>query len=820
MPAKRWDFRPDELEAYGGMELIPLHRPDDVDAKGRRVGKAPLSSGWRRSPALSAAEARQLMSEEGHNVGVRLRDVDLVIDVDLRNFAEGDDPLRRLQADLSLDLSAAPRVETGSGGQHIYMRKPPDVALRDSLEAYQGVEFKSLGRQVVAAGSVHPDTGRPYLLDPLGEPLSAAPLAPHALIEVAKRPGRMAGASAGKLRDRPEALEEALSFLDAEQFGKGRHESWLQLMMACHHATAGEGRAEFLAWCATDPEYAGQTGIVGRRWDSLHSDGTRNITWRHLFKLVAATGDVGRAWVREVDRVPPEADFPDYEEPSGSDDLEELLRSIPEGNSSVSEALEWFNRQGFCAVMDDGSFRVMRQVEDTVWTIPGADGKPRMRWESYRRRDFLDYYETKKCESGDEGKRKTEQVAARWLGWGNRQSYEGVVFDPAGRFRNKRLLNLWTDWAVQPKKGDWSLLRRLLHEGLCAGRDDCFEYCLKWAANMVQVPDRPAEVAVVFRGGKGTGKGTWGRALARLCGKHGMQISNQHHFTNHFNAHLRDCIFLFADEAMWAGDKRAEGELKRLVTEETLAIEAKGRDVVNVRNMLHVMMASNEAWVVPASLDDERRFAVFEVDPRFQGNHRFFRELNDQLEDGGLQALLWDLKTMDLEGFSPRSAVPRTMALAKQKVASMDFLDQWWYHCLVMGSIGDGMPAAAGSWRTGPARFMSHDLHQSLTDYLHAAGDRRATKRSVMTSLGERIRRRVPTARHVRFRAPKDRAADLGQWLGEDGRVYGYDLPSVADCRRILEEQVGGALEWGEEGATDVDDSDPAAVADEFDPLA
>lgn len=829
---KTWDFRPEELEAYrkGGFHLIPLNRPDAHDEKGRPIGKAPLNSGWRRVPPLTMDEAIQLMREEGHNVGVRLRDTDLVIDVDPRNFKDGDDPLRRLQADIGADFSDAPTVRTGSGGLHIYLKKPADVALRDSLDDYEGVEFKTLGRQVVAAGSVHPSTLKPYRLDELGELLENAPNAPHALIEVAKRPGRMAGASAGYLQKfgGPEALEQALSFLDATEFGRGNHERWLQLAFACHHATAGEGRAEFLAWCATDPEYADQTSNVGRRWDSFHSDKPNNVTYKHLFGLVGAASEEGKNWVRQIDRIKPEDDFPDYNDNEEQRDIDEILQSLPEGSRDVSEALEWFNKQGFCAVYDEGQFRVMRQVEDPTVRFLVKDGKsdkPRMCWESAKRQDFLNYYETKKVETTNEkGKVTVVQLAPRWLAWSGRREYERVVFDPAGRFRDKKWLNLWTDWAVQPKKGDWSLLNQLLLEGLCDGNQEAYEYCLNWAAYMVQHPDRPAEVAVVFRGEKGTGKSTWGRALARLCGRHSLQISDQNHLTSHFNAHMRDCIFLFADEAMWAGDKRAEGQLKRLITEDTLAIEAKGKDVISVRNNLHVMIASNEIWVIPASVGDERRFAVNDVNNKFQGNHKFFEALNRQLDDGGLQALLWDLKTRDIKDFHPRRNVPKTGALAKQKLASMDYLDSWWYNCLLNRSLGRDIHAAEGDWNVGKARFLSHDIQQSVELYLQKAGDRSRMRRSTMTSVGDRFKQNVPDARHIRFMAPKERALELGDWLNKDGRTYGYDLPSVADCRLSFEARVGEALEWDTD-AEDVDDVEEADasvadVLDEFDPLA
>ena len=37
-------------------------------------------------------------------------------------------------------------------------------------------------------------------------------------------------------------------------------------------------------------------------------------------------------------------------------------------------------------------------------------------------------------------------------------------------------------------------------------------------------------------------------------GQHALKISNAKHLVGNFNSHLRDCVFLFADEAFFAGD--------------------------------------------------------------------------------------------------------------------------------------------------------------------------------------------------------------------------------------------------------------------------
>ncbi len=795
-------FAPENLAEYEGFELIPLHRPGDKDKRGRDVGKAPLKTAWRRAASLSVNEADELMTLHGHNIGVRLRATDLVIDVDPRHFEEGDDPLERLRADLDLDLLSAPTVVTGSGGLHIYLQKPSDTPCRDTLEAYPGIEFKSIGRQVVAAGSAHPITGRPYELDPLSPPLSARPVAPRALLEVIKRPGRLAGPSAGKLQHNLEAFETGLNLLDARDFGKGRHESWFQLMCACHHATAGDGRSEFLAWCMTDPEYSrqGEAHSVGRRWDSLHSDSPKNITWRYLFKCIAASGDEGKQWILSVDRTAAADDFPTYDE-DGDRDIVDIVEALPDGNASTSEALEWFNRAGFCSVMDAGRHRIMQYRENLEILTP--EGAPVKHWYSMAPIDFLGFNSSIRCQSSDGS--KTVELAREWLKWGGHTRYDDVVFDPAGRHRDRRrVLNLWTDFAVQPKKGDWSLLRVLIEEAFCDGKQEWFDYIMRWSAFAVQKPDVLPEVALVFRGRKGSGKGTFARALMNLFGKHSLHISNSEHFTGRFNSHLRDKCILFLDEAFWAGNKKAEGDLKRNITEPTLAIEGKNKDVVTCRNMLHVLMASNEDWVIPASAEDERRFAVFDVNNKFRGNTVFFDKLYRQMNDGGLAALLWDLKTLDLGDWKPNRQVPITWGLVDQKLHSLSLIDKWWYECLLRGHFG--VKPLAGKWGDDPnssGTFVVSDLCMSAEAYARSCGDRSPGRRSSAACLNEHVASRCgpdwPYRRSGRVTLPRElRDEYRDQASPGSNHIKVFKLPSLSELRRVFAHALGGELPWPE----------------------
>lgn len=264
----------------GCFTLLPLHRYTDKTKRHGRVmldGKRPIHNDWTKRKYQSKRTV-EIAAEENRNVGVRLKPDQLVLDIDPRNG--GEDGFASLCADLGLDSSAWPHVITGSGGSHYYMGKPADVLVVDTLEAYPGVEFKSAGRQVVAAGSIHPETKRHYKWDADAPSLvDGEVLVSRKLLRLITRPVHVAtGEGAGKYT--PEQLQNALDVIDPIPFNT--NDKWSPMLMACHHATAGEGRTEFIAWSTSDPRYKNDADIIGRRWDSLHKEKPDGYTSRTL----------------------------------------------------------------------------------------------------------------------------------------------------------------------------------------------------------------------------------------------------------------------------------------------------------------------------------------------------------------------------------------------------------------------------------------------------------------------------------------------------------------------------------------------------------
>ena len=302
--------------------------------------------------------------------------------------------------------------------------------------------------------------------------------------------------------------------------------------------------------------------------------------------------------------------------------------------------------------------------------------------------DFRNRYMNKATQVGvdKEGNAKYRPLGHWWLEHGQRRQFLALRFLPGQPEQVGRYLNMWRGFAVEPAPGDWSRMRAHIDDVLAAGDPDAADYIVRWSAWSVQNPDRPAEVALVFRGGKGVGKGVFGRALKSLFGQHGMQVMSPAQVTGRFNSHLRDCCLLFADEALLPGDKAAENVLKFLITEPELPIEGKGLDITQCRNHTHLVMASNDEWVVPSS-HDERRYAVFDVSPDRAGDHDYFGAVVRQMDEGGRAAMLHDLQKMDLGDWHPRRNVPQTAALSRQKELSLPPEDQFLLAVLDQGAL-------------------------------------------------------------------------------------------------------------------------------------
>jgi hypothetical protein len=371
------------------------------------------------------------------------------------------------------------------------------------------------------------------------------------------------------------------------------------------------------------------------------------------------------------------------DEPAGS---VETARTAPAAATSPKDFVAQLNQRHFLIRNIGGKCLVGEMIPNPI-----GSGQILL---LQSREDFRAWYGNQfvtVSDSQDNSKRKP--VGEYWLRHRDRRGYEGVDLVPGGpQELLNGYLNLWRGFGVIPKPGAWPLMFRHICYVLAAGDQGAAEYILRWAAWAVQHPGERAEVALALKGAKGCGKGVFVRALAQCFGEHAMQIANQEHLVGKFNGHLRSCLFLFADEAFWAGDKKGESVLKGLITEPCLVIEQKGIDAVQWPNHLKIAMAANEDWVVPASAG-ERRYAVFGcADTYVKGKcadadcQVYFAALHHELDHGGLEAMLYDLSRWDLGDWHPRQ-VYETDALREQKEQSLPPLEEWFVEVLQEGVL-------------------------------------------------------------------------------------------------------------------------------------
>jgi len=285
-------------------------------------------------------------------------------------------------------------------------------------------------------------------------------------------------------------------------------------------------------------------------------------------------------------------------------------------------------------------------------------------------------------------------LASVWLNSSYRRAYPGgVVLQPEGA-TPPGCYNLWSGFAVTPMPGNSGPMIDHVYM-LCDGAREQAEYVLDWLALCVQRPGSRPEVALVLRGGRGTGKGTVFRVMLTIFGRHGLHITQPKHLVGNFNSHLRYALFLFADEAHWPGDRSAEGVLKALITEPTVAIEMKGHDVFTAPNRIKLAMASNNEWVVPAGAD-ERRYCVIDVSNARAQDHTYFAALNAWIDANGAAIFLDHLLQRDLSNFNAR-AVPKTAALDRQKIEGMPALDRW-----IMEALDTAQGLDGQEWTESP----------------------------------------------------------------------------------------------------------------------
>ena len=189
----------------------------------------------------------------------------------------------------------------------------------------------------------------------------------------------------------------------------------------------------------------------------------------------------------------------------------------------------------------------------------------------------------------------------------------------------------------------------------------------------------------------------------------------------------------------------------------------------------------------------DRRWFILDVADTFAGTeHReYWDALYAEIENGGAEAMFYDLLNMDLSTFNVR-AVPHTAAKAHQQAHSFRGVEAWVHHILQEGAIGSRM---FGGMTASPSS--KEDAYKRYQDFSKEQRDWRPDVKSVWS---KKMRELLgPCVQETKQKH---------QW--QDIRVRAFKFAPLGECRSQFALRAGAPnMEW--EPTNEEDDGPDAA---------
>ena len=253
-----------------GFRIFALHKVIDGECQCgneecQMPYKHPKARNWQHVPPWDEEQLTNLEKygflDQGFGV---LVDEHLVIDIDPRNG--GDESYKRLCQDTKTDFikESGFVVNTGGGGQHIYFNRKANEDLVGHLKNYKGIDFKSSGF-VVGCTSLH-KSGLAYETEK-GHPDDLNEI-PKALLYLLTRKETFKSEYDGSaVSVSVDDIKDMLTYVSPSC----AYEEWVQIGMAIHHTTGGQGFELWDAWSSKGEGY--DEKAMDKKWHSFGKSG-------------------------------------------------------------------------------------------------------------------------------------------------------------------------------------------------------------------------------------------------------------------------------------------------------------------------------------------------------------------------------------------------------------------------------------------------------------------------------------------------------------------------------------------------------------------
>lgn len=168
------------------------------------------------------------------------------------------------------------------------------------------------------------------------------------------------------------------------------------------------------------------------------------------------------------------------------------------------------------------------------------------------------------------------------------------------------LYNIYSPVSHRPAEGEWRTINRLVHHIFdyknCAGVP-MYEMALDYLQLIYLKPAQHLPILCLVSEEQATGKTTFLQLLKAIYAEN-MRILDSKRLSGNFNSHWAGKLIVATDEAFLDTEKKeVSNTLKMIATNDTVPMEGKGRNAVEVSNFAKLIMCSN----------DEKSFARIEA---------------------------------------------------------------------------------------------------------------------------------------------------------------------------------------------------------------
>ncbi|MCH8312222.1 MAG: hypothetical protein IID17_04480 [Nitrospinae bacterium] len=223
-------------------------------------------------------------------------------------------------------------------------------------------------------------------------------------------------------------------------------------------------------------------------------------------------------------------------------------------------------------------------------------------------------------------------------------------------------------------------------------------------------------------------------------------------------------------------------------------IEGKGQDAVRSPNSLHILIASNKEWVIPAGID-ERRFFCLEVGNKYKQKIPYFKAIKKPMENGGYAAMLYELLNRDISDFEVRD-FPRTKLLQAQIGLTMEPHESFFHHLLQEGEFPSEL------YNRWDSEIPKRTLYDCYLDYCRDIGVHgRKLPDDLFGKYISKIFKQKKFPQGLKKTRPDTKRWKRGA-AGEKGylihgRMHCYIFPELKYCRKMWD-SVYGKMDWPE----------------------